>query len=115
MHRTLRKVVSSLAAVSFAFAMLSAAGHDCPEIASSVPVSSGSVEGTAHDCGDPEPTAPVPGHHDCDMLMSCKGVSFTATALAEVGDELSRVRPDALDDARPGDVLFAPVAPPPRA
>lgn len=115
MHRTLRKVVSSLAAVSFAFAMLSAAGYDCPVIAGSVPMESGTVEGAAHDCGDPQPTAPVPGHHECKMLTSCTGVSFTPTDLAGVGDELPRVRPDVLDDARPGEVLRAPVAPPPRA
>lgn len=115
MRRTLRIVLASLSVVSLAFAMLVASGYDCSAVAASPSMATGSVDGTAHDCGDPEPTAPAPGHHDCKMLTSCATVSLSATVLAVAGDRPPQVRPDVRNDARPTDVLRAPVAPPPRA
>ena len=115
MRRTLRIVLASLSVVSLAFAMLVASGYDCAAMATSVTVATGSADGATHDCGDPEPTAPAPGHHDCKMLTSCATVSLSATVLAVAGDRSRQARPDVRNDARPSDVLRAPVAPPPRA
>ncbi|MCE9601334.1 MAG: hypothetical protein K8S21_03855 [Gemmatimonadetes bacterium] len=115
MRRALRIVLASLSVVSLAFAMLVASGYDCSAVAAPASMTTGSVHGTAHDCGDPGPTAPAPGHHDCKMLGSCATVSLSATVLADAGVGAPQVRPDVDNDSRPSDVLRAPVAPPPRA
>ena len=121
MRRTLRIVLASLSAVSLAFAMLAASGYDCSEMAASADMATsadmaaGPVDGAAHDCGDPAPTAPASGHHDCKMLTSCATASLSATGLTVVGLRPAQLSPDVRDDALPSDVLRAPVAPPPRA
>ena len=115
MRRTLRMVLASLSAVSLAFATLTAAGYDCSEMAASIGMAMGSVDAAAHDCGDPEPTAPASEHHDCKMLTSCANASLSAPLLAVAESRRPQMSPDVRDDAPPSDVLRAPVAPPPRA
>lgn len=115
MRRPLRKLFSLLAAASLAIAMLSAAAFECPEMPASASVGSGHAAEAAHDCGDQEPIAPAPGHHDCQMLAPCAIVALTTSMSVAIDERVPAARHVALNDARPSDVIPALVAPPPRA
>lgn len=115
MRPPLRKLLSLVTASSLAMAMLTAATSDCAEMATSTSVASGQAADDMHDCGDPAPAAPVPSHHDCRMMASCASVALSARLSVDIGRPVPPVRPVALDDARPRDVVPALVAPPPRA
>lgn len=115
MRRPLRKLLSLLTAASLAIAMLSAAARECPEMPAAGSVGSAGATDGAHDCGDQEPVTPAPGHHECRMLAPCASVALATSVDVSIDERIPVVRPLALNDARPSDVIPSLVAPPPRA
>lgn len=115
MRRSFRRLLSLLAAASLAIAMLSAATSECPEMPTVASVGSAPATEGAHDCGDQEPVTPKPGHHECRMLVPCASVALATSLIVSMNERIPAVRPVALNDARPRDVIPSLVAPPPRA